>query len=495
MSAGDPETQYDVTPEAALVALRAHEGPVLLDLDETLYLRNSTEDFIDSARPGIMAALLLRILDALGPWRWTGGEATRDVWRLGLVLGLFPWVKLIWRRRTALLAARFGNQPLIAALEARHTPPIVVTVGFHPIVAPLVAALGLSDSRLVAARAWSFEDRRGGKLRLASAALGDETVRRGLVITDSTQDLPLLDACARPLRTLWPGARYRPALSAIYLPGQYLARVKRPGQQYVARCILREDFALWVLSSIAVAATPALHVLGLLILLVSFWAIYERGYRDNDMIAERFETDPQLSPAFRDSQVATPRLAAWLWALGCGATAIVLLRWPSSAAPGDFVTWVAVLAATSLWFWLYNRFDKATRVWLYWGLQLSRSAAFVALLPIVPIGAVAIGAHVLARWVPYYMYRCGKGWPDAPVDLMRLLFFGLLSTVMAMAEGPSILANWTALALLGFNLLKARRDLRAVVKSSRRLDRPAQASGSDRRQDDAAGIGQVGSRP
>jgi hypothetical protein len=332
MRSPDGATRHDVTPEAALAALRQHDGPALLDLDETLYLRNSTEDFIDGAHPAVIALLLLRVLEALQPWRWTGGHATRDVWRVGLLLGLFPWTLFIWRRRVGQLARRFANRPLIATLEARQDLPVVVTVGFRAIVGPLVAALGLVDARIVAARSSSFLDRRDGKLRMVLDALGADTVRRSLVITDSPQDLPLLDTCARPLRTLWPEARYRPAFSAVYLPGRYLVRVKRPGERYVGRSILREDFALWLVTSIALAPLPAFHILGLLMLLVSFWAIYEQGYVDNDRIAEAFETDPQLSTAFGAVEVATPLLAPWIWATGCGTsrkTAAGGTRWPA----------------------------------------------------------------------------------------------------------------------------------------------------------------------
>jgi len=52
-SGGRATCQYDASPDAALTAIRTHEGPVLVDFDETLYLRNSTEDFIDCARPGL----------------------------------------------------------------------------------------------------------------------------------------------------------------------------------------------------------------------------------------------------------------------------------------------------------------------------------------------------------------------------------------------------------------------------------------------------------
>jgi hypothetical protein len=67
-------TEHDVSPEMVIAAIRSYDGPILLDLDETLYLRNSTEDFIDSARPRLLALILMCFLDLVKPWRWTGGE-------------------------------------------------------------------------------------------------------------------------------------------------------------------------------------------------------------------------------------------------------------------------------------------------------------------------------------------------------------------------------------------------------------------------------------
>ncbi len=466
-------TPHDVSPETAIGAILSHGGPLLLDLDETLYLRNSTEDFIDSASPRLLALLLMRMLDVIKPWRWTGGEATRDVWRVRLISACFPWVQSCWKNRVAKLAARFTNLRLMEALKIPGTTPIITTAGFQPIVTPLVAALGLPQAQIVAARLSTFADRRDGKLHLAIGALGDDTVRRALVLTDSAQDLTLLDACALPLRAVWPEAHHRHALSGVYLPGQYLTYVKRPGARYIVRGILQEDFAFWVLSSIALAALPVLHFLGLLFLLVSFWAIYERGYVDNDLIAARFEENPKLTAAFLDSPVATPRWQPWIWAFMCGAIAIVLLRWPTSAVVADFAAWTVVLLATYGWFVMYNRFDKGTRVWLFAGLQVARSAAFVVLVPIGLIGAVALGAHVLAKWVPYYVYRLGgKEWPEAPFHLIRLLFFVVSALLLAFSQGISSLLNWTALALLGWNLFRARQELTVALATAVRLDRP-----------------------
>ena len=465
-------TPHDVSPEAAIGAILSHTGPVLLDLDETLYLRNSTEDFIDSARPRLVALLLMRALDFIKPWRWTGGEDTRDVWRVRVISFFLPWTAYRWKHEVAGLAKNFTNLRLMAALQTPGTMPIITTVGFQTIVTPLVAALGLPKARIVAARLTTFSDRRGGKLQLAICALGQDTVRRALVLTDSAQDLALLDACARPLRAIWPEARHRNALSSVYLPGQYLTHVKRPGARYIVRGILQEDFAVWVLSSIALATLPVLHVLGLFFLLVSFWAIYERGYVDNDLIAARFEAQPKLSAAFSEAPVATPRVQPWIWAFFCGAIAIALLRWPTLPVPADFVTWMAVLLATHGGFSLYNRFDKGTRVWMFAGLQFARSAAFIALVPIALIGAAALGAHVLAKWVPYYVYRLGgKEWPEAPFHLIRLLFFVVLALLVAFSQGLDTLETGTAAALLAWNLYRARQELTIAWKAASRLDR------------------------
>ena len=43
-----------VPPSVALAAVEAYEQSAIVDLDETLYLRNSTEDFLDSAQPGVI---------------------------------------------------------------------------------------------------------------------------------------------------------------------------------------------------------------------------------------------------------------------------------------------------------------------------------------------------------------------------------------------------------------------------------------------------------
>jgi len=449
-----------------------HDGPLLLDLDETAYLSNSTEDFLDSASPGLAALLLLRLLDAIRPWRWTGGEATRDLWRIRLVSTFMPWIWILWRRRVNSLATRFANQPLLDGVARRTGPTLFVSAGFQPIIAPLIAALGFPEARIVASRLNTTEDRLRGKFATALDALGEETVARSMVLTDSLEDLSLLDRCARPLWTVWEDARYRRALSHVYVPGQYLTQVKRPGLRYIMRGIILEDFALWVLCSIFLSTSPVTHVIGLLALLISFWAIYESGYVDNDRVALRHEKEPKLSDTFGEVEVATPRLQPWIWAVAFGLVAVFLLDEAGERLLYHVTAWTAVLLVTHLAFWLYNRLNKPSRIWLYPALQLSRSASFAVLVPIGLPGALALGAHVLARWVPYYVYRTGrKDWPDVPFFLTRLLFYSLLLIIFAISQDFATLFTPTALILLLWSLFRARKELGQMLAGIHRIDR------------------------
>jgi hypothetical protein len=473
MKSPDHDYPDPALPETALDALARYDGPVLLDLDETLYLRSSTEDFIDTARPAFLAFVLLKLMDLVAPWRWTGGRDTRDGWRVKLIGALFPWVWPTWRARCGTLAEHYGNRHLLSVLKARSALPIVTTLGFLPVVTPLVNALGLAGARIVAVRVNCPEDRVRGKLALAVDALGEDVLRQSMVISDSVADRPLFDRCARPLLVIWPEARFRPAFTGLYLPGKYLLKIKRPDDRlYIVRTILWEDFALWLLCSIWLAALPMMHLIGLLLLLVSFWAVYERGYVDNDLVAQRYEADPTLSPAFGTSEVATPILAPWLWAAACGILGVIALRWPFAPGWHEIAVWAAVLAATWGWFWIYNRLDKSTRVWLYLGLQLARSAAFMALVPVVAMAPAAVSANVVSKWLPYILYRTGgqASWPGLPTHLVRLLCFAAFTVTVVLAVGPSVLVQASFLALLLFFGIKARREVLACFRMARRID-------------------------
>jgi len=460
-----------MSPDDGLDRVVDQPGVLILDLDETLYLRNSTEDFIATAAPATLARVVLKLLDIVRPWELTGGQPTRDVWRTAVICLLMPWTFLLWRRRAVLRAREFTNEPLLAACRNRADETVIATLGFEPIVKPLLAAMGLSNARLVACPLFGFGARRKGKLALVTAALGAETVRRSSVLTDSPEDMPLLEACARPALVKWPKARYEIAHAKVYLPLEYLARVKRPGQRYFLRGVVLDDFSFWLLASIALAATAIPFALGLFLLLLSFWTIYEQGYVDNDDIAARYEADPKLTPEYFSAPVARSTVAPWMWAIATGAAALFLLRYPDTPTVYDALCWAAVLAVTASFFRLYNRYDKHTRVWMFLVLQMLRSGAFIVLVTVPPIAIAALMAHALARWLPYYTYRYAHtDWSNTRTALLRLVLFILLAIGLELTAGIDAIANLTAAALLAWIIFRARRDLLAAAQSAHRID-------------------------
>ena len=146
---------------------------------------------------------------------------------------------------------------------------------------------------------------------------------------------------------------------------------------------------------------------------------------------------------------------------------------PDGPAPADLVRWSLVLTATYGWFRLYNSHDKATRVWLYFGLQLARTAAFLALVPSTAVGVAALAAHLFARWMPYYIYRCGStAWPNAPLTLLRLVLFVLFTLLLSASREAQPALDWSAGALLAWNLDRAWPELRRVWRGASRLKDP-----------------------
>ena len=464
-------TSFDTDPADAIRTIRSFSGQILVDLDETLYLQNSTEDFIDCASPRIFAKLVTKILDVLKPWRLTGGHATRDVWRLAFIRILFPWTGLLWRRRIRLSGARFLNQQLHQALVDAKPHTTIVTVGFVPIVKPLITALGYNSETVIAAQPWSFRDRRNGKLWLAKKSMSDDQLRSSLLITDSIDDVALLERCGAPLRVIWPEARYCPALAKAYVPGEYISKIKRPGERYIWRAIVQEDLFLWMLSSVPLAAMIGTHIAGLVLLCISFWTIYELGYVDNDQSAVRYEKDPKLSKSFGQVEIETSLSKPWLWAIPMGIAGVVLLKYPATANLYDASKWIAVLLATHGCFWLYNRVDKTTRTWFYVWLQFGRSAAFIVLAPITLIGGIALASNALARWIPYLVYRhADKKWPGGKPGVIRLVIFVVLALLMIAVQGKNAILNWSTVIFLLWGVFRARHELRGFIRSIERLD-------------------------
>ena len=128
---------------------------VILDFDETLFLSNSTEHFLNEARPSWLVAGILAVLAVLRPWRWSGGGSSetrdfiaRDAWRVGVVCRLLPWVRDAWNHRAKELMIQYRNDELVDQIGP-HRRTVVASYGFEFIIRPMLAGCGLNVERLV----------------------------------------------------------------------------------------------------------------------------------------------------------------------------------------------------------------------------------------------------------------------------------------------------------------------------------------------------------
>jgi phosphoserine phosphatase len=467
----------EITANQTLCRLEQHQGGTIVDLDETLYLHNSTEDFIRLAQPSLIAAYLLRLLDMAAPWRFVRRKDTRDNWRLLLVVALFPWTLLRWRRFCRKVVPSRLNRQLVEGLRSNGDHVIVATNGFRIVIKPMMNAFGLEKATLVACRLLHLQDRANGKLALLKTKYDDGFLASSIVITDSRTDTPLLQVCAVPCLTQWTGAIFDKAFKGVaYVPGDYITYVKKPRMR-ASRKLVREDLLPWVIVGLSTSFTLS-HILGLICLFYSMWAVYEVGYYDNDITAKLYESDPQLTSAavaFDDRRFP---LRAWGVALALGLIGSLLVARP--AVMTTAIIWLAVLCGLQATYWLYNRMDKATRVWLYVPLQAFRRGAVLVVVSYTPVVAAIIASEILAKWIEYLVYRLqptndGYKWPAMPYQTIKLVI------ALTLLLPPALTGNWSTywtpaiicLPLFAFEAWRLER--RKVLSNVHRLDRPSKA--------------------
>ena len=465
-------------------ALRSHppHAAAIIDFDETLWLRNSTEEYLRSLRPRFLAYLILLALDLLRPWRFIGGRgrehAYRDWLRVLVCTVLLPWSLALWRRRAPELAAGWRNDALIGLLDEAGVGPLrVATLGTDVVVAPLLAQIDPRATLLAAGTLWGgFRIRLLGKRRWIEARHGDAVLPDALVVTDSEADTDLLERCRTPLLVRWPKAEYRPALSDAYVPFLYTQRGKRPGEKYMLYGVLLEDVVLLSLALAWTMPAPLAGTLGLLLLHLSFWTIYEIGYAENDTLAIRREAAPKVwEEAGPYAARIRPVQAGWA-ALILGAAGAGLLvafntpslhfstrierSWPLFAAV--LGTWIGYLACARGAYWLYNRLEVGARGYFYVVLQLFRTLGYAVLLDLNAAGAAILLSLVLARWVKYLVYRDLGVTMSEDQRFLTLLLFLVLACSGIAVEGSDFLGFQILVALVWLATY-AHRRLRAVT--------------------------------
>lgn len=449
----------------------------ILDFDETLWLRNSTEEFLEHVRPRILVVVLLQILGTLKPWRWlsrSDPEHYRDWVRVGAVLLVAPWSVLTWRFGAKQLGPRYFNAALLRAVaECRPRRIVVATFGFRFIVEPLLTAADQRIELLLSSSMWRGAALRGiGKARALATILDRSDLAKALFVTDSDIDRDVEGLCGRPFYVRWEKAEYRQAGLRPLLPLAYTARVKRPSERYILHGIIGYDLAVgflaYALASDNILGTAA----ALIFYLLGFFAVYEIGYYENDTAAQKHESMPVLSKTFAELGANFSVRAAWsfgIFLLALGAGVQTLATGPeldgSGRASLEFFLkhWslaVLLVAATRLSFLWFNSLAPRHRILPMLALQIERTLGYALMLPISWAGALLCVCHAFGRWFPYTIYRFGGERKSFPSHLFAFLLFVCGAGVVAMANLDRLGEVFTAqfLIIAGYLAVRAAKD-------------------------------------
>lgn len=192
---------------------------LLLDFDETLWLRNSTEVFLEQTRPAPMTRAILSGVRLSRPlWRRRAVADMRhlqDWHRVRSVIGMIPGALTRWDSVAGGLGRSYRNDRLVRLIaDARPDKVIVISNGFDVVIDPLLRGIGIKVDGLVAAPlrdggAWRIR----GKVSNLAHTISPADMAAACFITDHESDADLLTHVRDGILCKWPEAEYRRAFS------------------------------------------------------------------------------------------------------------------------------------------------------------------------------------------------------------------------------------------------------------------------------------------
>jgi hypothetical protein len=457
-----------------LIVTASTDTSIIIDFDETLLLRNSTAEYLDTLRPRLIGFFLIKMLGLLKPWSWLPkpfqGSQTKDWFLVVISTILLPWTRLIWQNQARKLAEQYSNIELIQAVEQNKNSPIIIaTLGFNFIIDPILQHMLIRKNIVIGCRFWmGAADRSQGKLLMIQKTLSPSSIKSAIVVTDSYDDLPLLQVVAKPCLVVWSLAKYISPQNSVYLPFFYLEKVKRVEEKYTFKVILGEDLPLLLLAFSWQSTHWLLHSISILLLLVSFWCVSELGYYEHDYLADKYADQPQVSIAYHPYKQMMQTWYPWFWSLSLGAIAITLLNQTQGVNWLDYLSWGGFLLLFRLCFWVYNHSSKYARPWLYLLLQSCRYYGFLAVTSINLIGASLLCSHILASSL--VSYSQSNKLQQVPEKLWRcLLLIFLLSAIALIFHSIALWQSWQAWGIMAWCLISAQREVKKTLLKAKKI--------------------------
>ena len=364
-SAFDYETRSDTNtcPLDEVFENPDPEAKYFVDFDHTLMLASSTERFLDSARPSVLFALLLKVLGFLAPWRISGQNGYfvwRDWLRVCMVCLLAPWTHWVFSRQARAVFDAHLNPHLDRYLSQIDPKKIViVSFGFEFVIRELIRGTRYESARIVAPTFWEMARmRKLGKVEMLTSRKIPIDHGRDIVITDSeADDADILAAVIGGHVITWGSNNTKGALSSTYIPFFYTAQIKRTPSFFVKQTLL-EEMAIMVLAfSLFVGSSGFMIAAALACLFLANFLVYEIGYAENDRVGLKTEEKPKLTTNFFRYNDYSLEPAAWVWSILVTIVGMILLGPENGQAALDRLHvpalnsyWLNIVALSAIWF-------------------------------------------------------------------------------------------------------------------------------------------------
>ena len=280
-------------------------------------------------------------------------------------------------------------------------------------------------------------------------------------------------------------------LKNIYYPFAYLEKVKRQNEKYTLKMIFWDDVPVLLLAFSLPATNSFLHGISIIFLLVSFWCIYELGYYENDCVAEKYESEPKLSPAYYAHKQMMETIYPLLWSLVFGFIGVILLEQAgvthlSFTSPSIeqkisfldpivliYLSWMIFLVCMRCCFFVYNYVNKQTRAWLYIVLQSFRYYGFLVMTATNIIGITLLSSQILSRSLLYIVYRYSGGnsrnWPrEIPEKLLRFsVFIFMLTSICLGSQSLELWHSWQTWTIVAWCAIQGQGQIKRVLSQFR----------------------------
>lgn len=189
----DPAYQPALDTLRACIAEDRADRHYFVDFDYTLLLTNSTDAYLQSARPKFVFWPILKALGLARPWVFRGKNSVflyRDSMRIGVLHTLRPGLKTDYERIADQIFETHKNDALISALTPVASEQItIVSFGLTEIIRTMLQNTRFRDCQIVASTPDRLvADRARGKLEMLKEVGLVPDAERDVVITDSMRD-------------------------------------------------------------------------------------------------------------------------------------------------------------------------------------------------------------------------------------------------------------------------------------------------------------------